>query len=40
EESSDFRGEHIVECYLLEHNIVVAKDRIHVPIIADGSDYD
>lgn len=40
EESSDFRGEHIVECYLLENNIVVAKDRIHVPIVADGSDYD
>ncbi|CAK7020228.1 MAG: hypothetical protein MESAZ_02489 [Saezia sanguinis] len=40
EESSNFRGDHIVECYLVENEIVVAKDRIHVPIIADGSDYD
>ncbi|KPD20790.1 SMODS domain-containing nucleotidyltransferase [Idiomarina zobellii] len=40
EEKSDFLGEHIVECYLVQNNVVVAKDRIHVPIIADGSDYE
>lgn len=40
EESSNFRGEHVVECYLIQNNIVVAKDRIHVPIVADGRDYD
>jgi len=40
EESTNFRGDHIVECYLVEGEIVVAKDRIHVPIIVDGSDYD
>jgi hypothetical protein len=40
DESSDFLGDHIVECYLVENNTVVAKDRIHVPIVADGSDYD
>jgi len=40
EESSNFRGDHIVECYLVENEIVVAKDRIHVPIVADGSDYE
>lgn len=40
EESSNFQGDHVVECYLVENNIVVAKDRIHVPIVADGSDYD
>jgi len=40
EESTNFSGDHIVECYLVENGIVVAKDRIHVPIVADGSDYD
>ena len=40
EEKSDFLGEHIVECYLVQNNVVVAKDRIHVPIIADASDYE
>lgn len=32
-ESSDFRGEHIVECYIIKGGTVVARDRIHVPII-------
>ncbi len=32
EEKTTFRGEHIVECYIVKNNIVVAKDRIHVPI--------
>ncbi len=40
EESSTFRGDHVVECYLVENDTVVAKDRIHVPIVTDGSDYD
>jgi hypothetical protein len=31
-EHSDFRGEHVVECYVLKDGIVVARDRIEVPI--------
>ena len=31
-ESTDFRGEHIVECYIVKGDVVVAKDRIDVPI--------
>lgn len=31
-ESTNFRGEHIVECYAVKDGIVVAKDRIDVPI--------
>ena len=31
-EKTDFRGDHIVECYAINNGIVVAKDRIHVPI--------
>ena len=31
-EHSDFRGEHIVECYIVKGGIVVARDRIDVPI--------
>ncbi len=31
-ETTDFHGDHIVECYILKENVVVAKDRIHVPI--------
>lgn len=27
-----FEGEHVVECYVLKHGIVVARDRIDVPI--------
>lgn len=32
-ETSDFSGEHVVECYAVQDGVVVAKDRIHVPII-------
>jgi len=32
EEKTTFRGEHLVECYIVKNNVVVAKDRIHVPI--------
>jgi hypothetical protein len=31
-EKTNFRGEHVVECYAIKDEIVVAKDRIHVPI--------
>lgn len=32
-ENSNFRGEHIVECYVIKDGFVVARDRIDVPII-------
>jgi hypothetical protein len=32
EESTNFVGEHIVECYVIQNGVVVAKDRIDVPI--------
>lgn len=31
-ETADFKGEHIVECYAIKNNVVVAKSRISVPI--------
>ena len=31
-ETTDFHGDHIVECYIVKDGVVVAKDRIHVPI--------
>lgn len=31
-ESSDFNGDHIVECFVIKNGVVVAKDRIDVPI--------
>lgn len=31
-ESTSFKGEHIVECYAIKNGVVVAKDRISVPI--------
>lgn len=31
-ERTNFRGEHIVECYAIKDDVVVAKDRIPVPI--------
>ncbi|UTW45983.1 nucleotidyltransferase [bacterium SCSIO 12696] len=31
-ESTDFKGNHIVECYAVKSGVVVAKDRISVPI--------
>lgn len=39
-EQTSFRGEHIVEAYIVRNGVVVAKDRIHVPINNDGRDYD
>lgn len=38
-ESTNFRGDHIVECYCVKEGVVVAKDRIHVPIVIEGN-YD
>jgi len=32
EERTSFKGEHIVECYAVRNGVVVAKDRIDVPI--------
>lgn len=32
EENTSFRGDHIVECYAVRNGVVVAKDRIKVPI--------
>lgn len=31
-ERSDFKGEHVVECYVVKAGVVVARDRINVPI--------
>ena len=31
-EHSDFKGEHVVECYVVRDGVVVARDRIDVPI--------
>ncbi len=31
-ESTSFKGEHVVECYVLKNNVVVARNRIEVPI--------
>lgn len=35
-EATDFRGDHVVECYAIKNGVVVAKDRIHVPISTNG----
>lgn len=32
EERTLFKGDHIAECYAIKNGVVVAKDRIHVPI--------
>ncbi|MGW8741776.1 nucleotide-binding domain-containing protein [Streptomyces sp. NPDC055794] len=31
-ECSDFKGEHVVECYVVKDGVVVARDRIDVPV--------
>ena len=33
-ETTNFKGDHVVECYAIKDGVVVAKDRIHVPINA------
>ena len=35
-ERTKFKGDHIVECYCVKNGVVVAKDRIHVPINNNG----
>jgi len=36
EERTSFRGNHIVDCYAIRNGVVVAKDRIDVPIKNDA----
>lgn len=33
-ETTDFKGDHLVECYIVYKNVCVARDRIRVPITA------
>ncbi len=35
-EPTSFKGDHVVECYAIQNGVVVAKDRIHVPISTNG----
>ena len=35
-EPTRFKGDHVVECYAIKNGVVVAKDRIHVPISGNG----
>ena len=37
-ERTSFRGDHIVECYAVLDGVVVATDRIHVPITSNAED--
>lgn len=37
-ERSNFRGEHVVDCYAVQDGVVVAKDRIHVPIVDESEE--
>jgi hypothetical protein len=39
-EHTNFKGDHVVECYAVVDGIVVATDRIHVPISANKEDDD
>jgi hypothetical protein len=39
-ENTIFMGDHVVECYALVDGVVVATDRIHVPIAANQEDQD
>jgi len=39
-EHTNFKGDHVVECYALVDGVVVATDRIHVPISANLEDED
>jgi len=32
EERTSFRGQHVVECYIVKNGVVIARDRIDVPI--------
>lgn len=37
-ETTNFQGDHVVECYAVMDGVVVATDRIHVPIKSDEAD--
>jgi hypothetical protein len=39
-ERTNFKGDHVVECYALVDSVMVATDRIHVPISANQEEYD
>ncbi|WHU02748.1 hypothetical protein [Sphingomonas sp. NIBR02145] len=39
-EHTSFKGDHVVECYAVQHGVVVATDRIHVPITSNSEDAD
>ena len=39
-ETTNFQGEHIVEAYIVRDGVVVAKDRVKVPIRSEERDYD
>ena len=39
-EYTSFLGDHIVECYCVKDGVVVAKNRIHVPISGGRSNDD
>lgn len=36
-EYTQFRGDHLVECYIVKDGIVVARDLIEVPISSNGA---
>ena len=36
-ERTNFRGEHVVECYVVKDEIVVARDSIDVPISTNAA---
>ncbi|MCJ2084333.1 nucleotidyltransferase [Methylobacterium sp. J-090] len=36
QEHSNFRGEHVVDCFAVQNGVVIAKDRIHVPIVDES----
>jgi hypothetical protein len=39
-EETSFKGDHVVECYCVMNGVVVAKDRIHVPIENNQEDHE
>jgi len=39
-ETTNFKGDHVVECFIVKDGIVVAKDRIHVPIASNSKEYE
>lgn len=39
-ERTNFKGDHVVECYAIVDGVMIAKARIHVPISANQEDYD